>query len=114
MATNQNSQSNQGSNQGQGQGSNQGNQGSSQRGFGSMDDQQQRDIARKGGQTSANEQDRDSQGQFTGSTGSGSSMGGPSGGQADRDQSGQRRDDQGQFTSGQQSGDRGGQGGSNR
>jgi len=112
MATNQNSQGNQGSNQGQGQGSNQGSQGSN-RGFGTMDDQQQRDIARKGGQTSANEQDRDSQGQFTGSTGSGS-MGGPSGGQADRDQSGQRRDDQGQFTTGQQSGDRGGQGGSNR
>ncbi len=113
MATNQNSQGNQGSNQGQGQGSNQGSQGSN-RGFGTMDDQQQRDIARKGGQTSANEQDRDSQGQFTGpSTGSGS-MGGPSGGQADRDQSGQRRDDQGQFTTGQQSGDRSGQGGSNR
>jgi len=48
MATNQNSQGNQGSNQGQGQGSNQGNQGSN-RGFGTMDDQQQRDIARKGG-----------------------------------------------------------------
>ena len=79
-----------------------------------MDDQQQRDIARKGGQTSANEQDRDSQGQFTGSTGSGGSTRGPSGDQAGRDQGDQPRDDQGQFTTGQQSGNTSGQSGSNR
>ena len=105
MATNQGNQGNQ----------QQGGQDTSQRGFGSMDDQQQRDIASKGGQTSAAEQGRDSQGQFTGSAGStGGSQGGPSGGQADRDTSGQGRDDQGQFTSGRQSGSTSGQGGSNR
>jgi hypothetical protein len=42
-----------------------------------MDDQKQRDIARHGGETSSQQQDRDDQGQFTGSDrGSGSGQGG--------------------------------------
>ncbi len=62
---------------------NRGNQGSSQggsrgRGFASMDDDQQRQIAKKGGQASARSQKRDAQGQFAGSTGSGGSSSGSS------------------------------------
>jgi len=41
--------------------------GSRGRGFASMDDEQQRQIARKGGQASARAQVRDAQGQFAGS-----------------------------------------------
>jgi uncharacterized protein len=53
-----------------------GNQGGSQRkanrGFAAMDDEQQRRIARKGGQASARSQQRDAQGQFAGHRSSGS------------------------------------------
>jgi hypothetical protein len=112
MATNKSSQGDQ----------RQGNHGSSQRGFAGMDDASRREAASKGGQTSANEQARDDQGQFagTGSRSGGPSMGqGGSGGQgANRGQggnAGQARDDQGQFTSGGRSGqDRNQGGGSNR
>jgi len=58
----------------QGSGNQQGNQTDSGRGFAGMDDDQQREIARQGGEASARSQDRDDQGQFAGSnTGSGSS-----------------------------------------
>lgn len=53
--------------------------GSSDRGFASMDDEKQREIARKGGEASAEQQQRDSEGQFAG-TGRGGSRGGSSGG----------------------------------
>ncbi len=46
-----------------------GGSGGDNRGFAGMDDQQQRDIARQGGETSANTQDRDEQGQFSGKSG---------------------------------------------
>ena len=50
--------------------------------FAGMDDEQQRQTARKGGETSAREQQRDSQGQFDGSRGSsGSGNQGSSGNQ---------------------------------
>ena len=55
--------------------SNQGNQGQSggrsgsRRGFASMDDEQQRRIAQKGGEASARAQGRNANGQFTGSSG---------------------------------------------
>jgi hypothetical protein len=45
------------------------------RGFGSMPDDEQREIARQGGKAAARRNDRDDQGQFTDS-GSGSSGGG--------------------------------------
>jgi uncharacterized protein len=59
--------------------------GSSDRGFAGMSDEQQREIARQGGEASARQQERDDQGQFAG-TGSDSgkdgsrSQGGGSGG----------------------------------
>jgi hypothetical protein len=66
------------------QGSNQSNRsGTSRRGFAAMGEDEQRQIARKGGQASARSQRRDSQGQFAGSdgsTGSGGRGGGRSGG----------------------------------
>ena len=43
-----------------------GGQRKSNRGFAAMDDEQQRRIARKGGQASARSQQRDAQGQFAG------------------------------------------------
>ena len=69
--------SNQG-NKGGGQG---GQGGSSDRGFAGMDDDKQRDIASQGGKTSAQEQERDAQGQFTGqgSSGNQGKSGGSSG-----------------------------------
>ena len=52
---------------------NQGNRsGGSRRGFAAMGAEEQRQIARKGGQASAKTQRRDAQGQFAGSDGSGS------------------------------------------
>jgi hypothetical protein len=79
MASNRNSQGG-GSNQGENQGG--GNRGSSDRGFAGMTDDEQRDIARKGGEASARSQTRDDQGQFDGKRQSGSSgsRGGSSGG----------------------------------
>ena len=76
--------------------------GTDQRGFASMDDAKQREIARKGGEASARKQGRDAQGQFTGSKSSGGSSGGgssSSGGSSSRSGG---------------SGSRGGNGGSNR
>ena len=110
------------SNQGT-KGGNQGGQGgSSGQGFAGMDDQKQRDTARQGGQSSAQEQDRDAQGQFTGR--SGSSNQGQSGGSSGKQggsQSGGSQTGQGsgqtqrrQGSSGTQSGSpssSGGQGG---
>lgn len=61
----------------QGRGGNRG--GSSDRGFASMDDEKQQEIARKGGEASAEQQRRDAEGQFAG-TGRGGSRGGSSGG----------------------------------
>jgi uncharacterized protein len=59
----------------QGQRGSQGGQ-RSKRGFAAMDDEQQRRIARKGGQASARSQQRDEQGQFAGNRSSrGSSRG---------------------------------------
>ncbi len=70
---------------------NQGSQGGSRgRGFASMDDDQQRQIARKGGQASAKSQTRDAQGQFAGSRGSGRT-GSSRGNQADGGQGGSSR-----------------------
>jgi general stress protein YciG len=43
-----------------------GQRGKSRRGFAAMDHEQQRRIARKGGQASAKSQQRDEQGQFAG------------------------------------------------
>jgi hypothetical protein len=55
------------------QGGNQGNRsGGSRRGFAAMGADEQRQIARKGGQASARTQRRDAQGQFAGSDGSSS------------------------------------------
>jgi len=93
------------------QGGNQGSQsgGSSDRGFGGMDDQKQRDAARRGGQASAHEQDRDQQGQFTGTD-----TQGDSGGQGTKTGQGTTQTQQRQGGSGTQSGGSGNQGGSNR
>jgi len=82
MATNQGQGSSQGNRGGGNQGG--GNQGggstgSDDRGFAGMDDQQQREIARKGGEASARSQDRDDQGQFTGNQGGSGNTGGSSG-----------------------------------
>ena len=52
-----------------------GQRGKSHRGFAAMDDEQQRRIARKGGQASARSQQRDSQGQFAGNRSRGNSRG---------------------------------------
>jgi general stress protein YciG len=93
---------------------NQGNGGRSNRGFAAMNDQQQREIASKGGKASASEQRRDSQGQFSGTSGrsGGSAKGGQSGGQSTRGNRNQPRDSQGQFTS-SRSGSGSSQGGGN-
>jgi len=57
-------------------GSNSGSQrGKSHRGFAAMDGEQQRRIARKGGQASARSQQRDAQGQFAGNRSRGSGRG---------------------------------------
>jgi hypothetical protein len=57
-------------------GSNGGGQhGKSHRGFAAMDDEQQRRIARKGGQASARSQKRDAQGQFAGNSSRASARG---------------------------------------
>jgi len=88
------------------QGNNQG--GSRGRGFASMDDDQQRQIARKGGQASARAQTRDSQGQFAGSRGSGSSSGSRSSGSSGGSRGSGRGGNQGGSNRG------GNQGGSNR
>jgi general stress protein YciG len=64
----------------QGRGGNRGGE-TSDRGFASMDDEKQREIARKGGEASAEQQRRDDQGQFAGTGGrGGSNRGGSSGG----------------------------------
>jgi general stress protein YciG len=60
-----------------------------QRGFASMDDNKQREIARKGGEASAAKQGRDAQGQFTGTRG-GSSSSSSSGGSRSSSGSGSR------------------------
>jgi uncharacterized protein len=58
------------------------NRGSDERGFAAMDDDKQREIARKGGQASADKQRRDQDGQFAGTSGrgGGSRGGGSQGG----------------------------------
>jgi general stress protein YciG len=63
----------------QGRGGNRGG-GSSDRGFASMDDEKQREIARKGGEASAEKQRRDDEGQFAGTGGRGGSRDGSSDG----------------------------------
>ena len=75
-----------------------GNQGSqnnrssgSRRGFAAMGEDEQRQIARKGGQASARSQRRDSQGQFAGSDGSSRSSGGSSRGGGRSSASGGKR-----------------------
>jgi hypothetical protein len=78
---------------------NQGRGGTDQRGFASMDDAKQREIARKGGEASARKQGRDAQGQFTGSKSSSGGGSSSSGGSSSRSGG---------------SGSRGGSGGSNR
>jgi uncharacterized protein len=98
MASNQGNQG--GGNQG---GSRDRGSGSDDRGFAGMDDEQQREIARKGGEESARVQQRDEQGQFEGTRDSGGS--------------GSRSGGSGSGSSGQGSGGQGGsgnQGGSNR
>ncbi|HEV8489425.1 MAG TPA: KGG domain-containing protein [Candidatus Limnocylindrales bacterium] len=45
--------------------------GSSERGFAAMDEEKQREIARKGGEASAEKQQRDDEGQFAGTSGRG-------------------------------------------
>ena len=94
------------------QGNNQG--GSRGRGFASMDDDQQRQIARKGGQASARAQSRDAQGQFAGSRGTGGA--GSSGGSRASGNSGSSGSSRGSNRGGNQGGsNRGGnQGGSSR
>ena len=80
MASNRGNQGG-GSKQGGNQGG--GNTGSSSdRGFAGMTDEEQREIARKGGEASARSQTRDEQGQFDGKRQSGGSgsRGGSSGG----------------------------------
>jgi hypothetical protein len=64
MATNQGNQGNQGGSSDQGSRE-------SERGFASMSDEEQRRIAQKGGEASARQQERDENGQFTGSGSSG-------------------------------------------
>ena len=68
-------------NQGQGGRSSnqQGSSGQGGRGFAGMDEDQQREIARQGGEASARSQSRDQDGQFAGKRGS-SRSGGSSGG----------------------------------
>ena len=68
-------------NQGQGGRSSnrQGSSGTSSRGFAGKDEDQQREIARQGGEASARSQSRDQDGQFAGKRGS-SRSGGSSGG----------------------------------
>jgi hypothetical protein len=74
------------------QGGNQGNRsGRSRRGFAAMGEDEQRQIARKGGQASARSQRRDSQGQFAGSDGSSGSGGGRAGGRSGGSRGGNRR-----------------------
>ena len=65
-------------NQGQGgrSSSGQGSSGSGGRGFAGMDDEQQREIARQGGEASARSQTRDEDGQFAGKQSKGSRSGG--------------------------------------
>jgi len=74
---------------------NQGNQGNrssgSRRGFAAMGEDEQRQIARKGGQASARSQRRDSQGQFAGSDGSTRNSGGNRGGGRSSGSGGNRR-----------------------
>ena len=73
----------------QGRGGNRGGN-SSDRGFAAMDDEKQREIARKGGEASAGQQVRDDQGQFAGTEGRGggsnrgASGGGSNGGSGGR------------------------------
>jgi hypothetical protein len=67
MARNRGSQGSSGQGGSNRQGGDQGS-GTSGRGFGSMDDEQQRDIGREGGESSVGSQTRAEPGQFTGST----------------------------------------------
>jgi hypothetical protein len=70
---------NQGSHTGSGHGGSQGTVTRSSRGFAAMDQEKQREIARKGGAASARSQTRDEQGQFGGSRSQGgTSQGGTS------------------------------------
>ncbi len=64
--------------EGQGNRGGQGGRGGSSedRGFAGMSDEDQRRIAQKGGEASANQQDRDESGQFSGSNDSGGQRGG--------------------------------------
>jgi hypothetical protein len=79
--------------------------GQSGRGFASMDDEEQRRIAQKGGEASARQQDRDAQGQFTGS-------GGGQGSKQGSSRSG--GSNQGGSSSNRNQGSKQGQGGDNR
>jgi hypothetical protein len=54
--------------------------GSSERGFAAMDEEKQREIARKGGEASAEKQRRDDEGQFAGTSGRSGGSSGRSGG----------------------------------
>ena len=51
---------------------------SSERGFAAMDEEKQREIARKGGEASAEKQRRDDEGQFAGTSGRSGGSGGSS------------------------------------
>jgi general stress protein YciG len=71
MADNDNRGGNQGGNR---------SSGSSERGFAAMDEEKQREIARKGGEASAEKQRRDDEGQFAGTSGRSGGSSGRSGG----------------------------------
>lgn len=112
---------NHGSHTGSGQRGSQGSVTRSARGFAAMDQEKQREIARKGGAASARSQTRDEQGQFGGSrnqAGTGQGSRGAAGmGQGGMGQGGGSRGGSrgGSSHQGSQGGsDRGGQGGSNR
>jgi general stress protein YciG len=70
-------------NRGGNQGGNR-NSGSSERGFAAMDDEKQREIARKGGEASAEKQRRDDEGQFAGTSGRSGGSSGRGGGSSER------------------------------
>ena len=114
---------NQGSHTSSGQSGSQGTGTRSGRGFAAMDQEKQREIARKGGAASARSQTRDEQGQFGGSrshAGSGQGSGGQTGMSQGRMSQGRMSQGMGQG-GGSRSGssqpntsNRGSQGGSNR
>jgi hypothetical protein len=88
--------------------------GSSNRGFAAMDGDEQRRIARKGGQASARVQQRDQDGQFAGRRTSNSTSSGASGGSGSRGQSAGGRRQGGQSAGGRSQGGQNSQGGASR